>query len=50
MDMAKVFQTELRWIGPGVGFKGIAWSVACAEKNCVEFNIKVSKVIALPKK
>lgn len=34
----------VRWIGPGVGFKGIVWSVACAEKNCVEFNIKVSKV------
>lgn len=34
----------VRWVGPGVGFKGIAWSVACAEKNCVEFNIKVSKV------
>ncbi len=34
----------VRWIGPGVGYKGLAWSVQCATSNCVEFKIEVVTV------
>ncbi|HPQ95797.1 MAG: hypothetical protein KDI44_07580 [Thiothrix sp.] len=34
----------VRWIGPGVGFKGLAWSIQCAAENCIEFDIEVVKV------
>lgn len=34
----------VRFIGPGVGFKGLAWSIECAAQNCVEFDIEVVRV------
>ncbi len=34
----------VRFIGPGVGFKGLAWSIECVVKNCVEFDIEVVRV------
>lgn len=35
--------TLVRWVGPGVFVKGLAWSIECAAANCTEFTIQLVK-------